>query len=248
MSPSSSNTQYATRNAMLGWVLTCVATGHSGVNINFVRRSGPNNTNRRIMYMREKRMQVVGCLTSLLLLPSISSWAQDSVKGAPGMPGVLEDKGLMPANAPVRADKAMGFKATSFQDAKWEKMLPELGADSPEISFLRVDPTTQATQLLIRTPTAIHIPKHWHSANETHTIINGTATFQCGDERVTQGPGSFNYMPSRMAHEAWTTPGQVVFITADGPWDIHWVDGPPTRADLRVAPPVTPTGPSSTGH
>src|SRR5437867_1524836 len=56
---------------------------------------------------------------------------------------------------------------SKYADLKWEKILPDVGADSPEISILRVDPKTQATQLMIRTPKGIHIRKHWHSANET---------------------------------------------------------------------------------
>ncbi len=182
--------------------------------------------------MRETKTrlsQTGGWLSAMLVLAGSVVLAQDPVKVAP------------PA-MPMHDGQGGAFKATNFQDVKWEKMLPELGADSPEISILRVDPKTQATQLLIRTPTAIHVPKHWHSANETHTVISGTATFECGDERVAQGPGSFNYMPSRMVHQAWTSAGHVLFITVDGPWDIHWVEGPPSRSDLGVTPPLTPTG------
>jgi hypothetical protein len=70
-----------------------------------------------------------------------------------------------------------------FQDlsqAQWKKMLPDLGDASPEIAILHVDPKTEATQLLIRTPKALHVRQHWHSANETHTMISGKATFACG--------------------------------------------------------------------
>jgi hypothetical protein len=35
---------------------------------------------------------------------------------------------------------------------KWQKIFPDLGARSAEITILRVDPTTQATQLMIRVP------------------------------------------------------------------------------------------------
>ncbi len=43
------------------------------------------------------------------------------------------------------------------------------------------------------------------------------------------GPGSFNYVPSKAVHQAWTKPdeGTLLFITVDGPWDVNWVDGPP---------------------
>src|SRR3954465_12756009 len=74
-------------------------------------------------------------------------------------------------------------------DAKWEKILPDLGAASPEICILRVDPTTQATQLLIRSTKGIHIRKHWHTANEVHMLIKGTATLACGDKKADLTPG-----------------------------------------------------------
>jgi mannose-6-phosphate isomerase-like protein (cupin superfamily) len=115
-----------------------------------------------------------------------------------------------------------------------DKILPDLGANSPEICFLRVNPTTHATSLLIRTPKAIHVRKHWHSANETHTIINGIATFACDGKRVELGPGGFNFMPAKMIHEAWLPANSLTFITVDGAWDVNWVEGPRTEADLKL--------------
>jgi len=116
-----------------------------------------------------------------------------------------------------------------FQDLKWEKLVPEEGAGSPEITILHVDPKSGATQLMIRTPKNYHAPRHWHTANETHTVISGTFIMEHdGGKREELGPGSFNYMPSKMVHEAWTKPneGTLVFITVDGPWDLNLVDGP----------------------
>jgi mannose-6-phosphate isomerase-like protein (cupin superfamily) len=135
---------------------------------------------------------------------------------------------------PAHAAKADMSEAVfkNYKDLKWEKILPDLGENSPEISILHVDAKTKATKLLIRTPKGIHIRKHWHSANETHTMIVGTAVFACDDHRVEQGPGSFNFLPAKMVHEAWPSAGSVVFITVDGPWDVHWVEGAPTKADL----------------
>src|SRR5881392_215000 len=106
-----------------------------------------------------------------------------------------------PVASPEAALKAPEFK--NLSDLNWDKILPDLGADSPEISILHVDPVTHATQLIIRTPTAIHVRKHWHTANETHTMISGTATLACDGKRVEIGQGSFNFMPKKMVHEAW---------------------------------------------
>ena len=78
-------------------------------------------------------------------------------------------------DTPAKAGQAMGAK---YEELKWQSIIPELGADSPQISILRVDPKTQATQLLIRVPKQIHVPMHWHSANETHTVIRGNWTFE----------------------------------------------------------------------
>jgi len=121
---------------------------------------------------------------------------------------------------------------SDFKDLKWDKILPDLGEKSPEICVLHVDPNTKATKLMIRTPKGIHIRKHWHSANETHTIIKGVATFECDGKRSALGPGSFNYMPAKMVHEAWLPADSLTFITVDGAWDVNWVEGPPTAADL----------------
>lgn len=131
----------------------------------------------------------------------------------------------MPADTPAAVFK-------NYDDFKWNRILPDLGESSPEICILSVDPKTQATKLMIRTPKGIHVRKHWHSANETHTVILGIQTFACEGKRTEQGPGSFNYMPAKMVHEAWLPAGSLVFITVDGAWDVNWVEGAPTAADL----------------
>ena len=119
------------------------------------------------------------------------------------------------------------YSSVKFQDIKWQRILPDWGDASPEIAILRVDPKTQATQLLIRSTQAMHVPRHWHSANETHTILSGTWVFECDGRRDELGPASFNYIPSKMIHQAWAPENGMLFITVDGPWDINWVDGPP---------------------
>jgi quercetin dioxygenase-like cupin family protein len=125
------------------------------------------------------------------------------------------------------ADHHLNLK---FEDLRWEKIIPELGEGSPEIVILRVDPQTQATQLMIHVPKDFHVQRHWHSANETHTIISGTFILQHAEgEREVLTPGSFNYIPRRVIHQGWTKPdeGVLLFITVDGAWDVNWVDGPP---------------------
>src|SRR5262245_45414708 len=90
------------------------------------------------------------------------------------------------------------------KDMKWDSIFPELGEGSPKITMLRIDPTTKATQLMIRVPKNFHVPQHWHTANETHTVVSGTFVIEAEGKREALGPGSFNYVPAKMPHEAWT--------------------------------------------
>lgn len=132
------------------------------------------------------------------------------------------------------SEQAVHALNLEFNDLKWQRMVPELGERSSEITILRVDPSTQATQLMIRVPKNFHVPKHWHTANETHTVLSGTFIIECEGQRVALGPGSFNYVPSKMVHEAWTRAeeGALLFITVDKAWDINWVGGPPKPGDF----------------
>ncbi len=143
--------------------------------------------------------------------------------------------GAQQSSTQAKAVQAIGAR---YEDAQWQAIVPELGADSPQISILRVDPVTQATQLLIRVPKQIHVPMHWHSANETHTVIRGNWTFEHEGTRHQLGSGGFNYIPAKMRHQAWASDDALVFITIDSAWDVNWVIGPPTKADLGKTPEV----------
>jgi hypothetical protein len=115
----------------------------------------------------------------------------------------------------------------NFKDLKWEKTNPELGDRSPEVSILHEN--TQETELLLRSPKNFHVDRHWHSANETITMLHGTFILKHdgSNERVVlDQPGSFAWMPAKMIHEAWTTPDEeaLYFITTDGKFDINWAE------------------------
>jgi quercetin dioxygenase-like cupin family protein len=146
-----------------------------------------------------------------------------------GAPATISAQGVV--TSPTRgAAKAPTPEFVKYHAVKWQRIFPKLGARSPEISILRVDPSTHATQLLLRVPRDFHVSKHWHTANETHTIVSGTFVMDSAGKRIELGPGSFNFMPAKMVHEAWTKPneGTVLFITVDGAWDVNFTEGPPT--------------------
>jgi quercetin dioxygenase-like cupin family protein len=110
-----------------------------------------------------------------------------------------------------------------FSDLKWEKTPDGL----QEIVILHVNPVSKVTELMIRAPKNFHVPRHWHSANETLTIISGTFTMKHdgSDEKVPLNAGSYSYMPAKMIHEAWAgDEGATFFVTVDGAWDLNFVN------------------------
>ena len=142
-----------------------------------------------------------------------------------------EPKQAKPDEAKAKMDHAMNVR---YEDVKWERIVPELGDKSSEITILRVHPETKATHLMIRVPPNTHIPMHWHSANETHTIVKGTFIMECDGKREALSAGSWNYIPAKTHHQAWTKPdeGALLFITVDSGWDVNWVNGPPKPEDF----------------
>ena len=145
------------------------------------------------------------------------------------LPIIVVSPAAAQTSAPPSHDGSAHDIYQKYQDLKWERLRPELGANSAKITILHVDPKSGATQLMIWSPKNYHAPKHWHTANETHTVISGTFIMQHdGGQKEALGPGSYNRMPSKMIHEAWSPPDEenLVFITVDGPWDLNLVDGP----------------------
>jgi quercetin dioxygenase-like cupin family protein len=120
------------------------------------------------------------------------------------------------------------------ENLKWEKMLPDLGKDSPVYAVLRVDPKTNETTIVIEFPTAIHIPKHTHEKSETHLILRGSHLFENSDtgERYDIKENGYFYMAGNIVHEAWVPAGSKAVIILEDGWKVNWLDGAPTAKDL----------------
>jgi len=122
-------------------------------------------------------------------------------------------------------------------DLKWEKMLPDLGDDSPRFSILRVDPKTTVTTLAIEFPKAIYIPKHTHEKSETHIILGGSHLFESKGKRYEVKENGYIYMPGKFAHEAWVPAGSKAVIILEDGWKVDWLTHGPTKDDLgKTAP------------
>ena len=128
---------------------------------------------------------------------------------------------LWPAGTFAQTAPHATAKAVKADDMKWESL-----GSGFEISILYTNPTTQATYLVIRGPAHQHVPRHWHSSNESITVIKGTfeVAHDGSEDKTVLAPGGFAYMPAKMIHEAWTgDEGATYFITVDGKWDVNFV-------------------------
>ena len=129
---------------------------------------------------------------------------------------------LWPAGTFAQSASDTMAKAVKADNVKWESL-----GDGFEISILYTNPKTQATYLMIRGPGNQHIARHWHSSNESITVLKGTFTVahDGNEDKTVLAPGGFVYMPAKMIHEAWTgEEGATYFITVDGKWDVHFVE------------------------
>jgi quercetin dioxygenase-like cupin family protein len=137
-------------------------------------------------------------------------------------------------------DSAMDeIVAKNKEDLIWEKMLPELGKDSPVFAVLRVDPDTNATTIMIDFPSALHIPKHTHEKSETHIILGGSHLFEHNDtgKRFDVREHGYIYMPGKFVHEAWVPAGSKAIIILEAGWKVDWLEGPPTTKDVGIDTP-----------
>jgi hypothetical protein len=128
------------------------------------------------------------------------------------------------------------------EDVTWQRMLPDLGEHSPIFAILRVDPTTEATTLMIDFPSALHLPKHTHEKSETHIILGGSHVFEdiASGTRFDVRPHGYIYMPGKFVHEAWVPAGSKAVIILESGWEVDWIDGPPTANDLDQGSPPAP--------
>lgn len=148
---------------------------------------------------------------------------------------------------PVAAMLA-GTSPTSVQ-AQEDKPLVNLAASAKfgpapnapacfTIAVERGDPGSGPSVILARFAPACSAPFHWHTPSETAMMVSGSLEIQMKDDKpLVARRGDFAYLPSRHVHRATCvgTAPCLVFLSADGPFDIHWVDGAGQEISLDAA-------------
>ena len=129
---------------------------------------------------------------------------------------------VWPAAAYSQTGAAAMGTAVKADDIKWEPL--EGGFEISILSYQIRRP--QATYLVIRGPGNLHVPKHWHTSNESITVLKGSfvVAHDGSNDKTELKTRGFAYMPAKMIHEAWTgDSGATYFITVDGKWDVTFV-------------------------
>ncbi len=92
------------------------------------------------------------------------------------------------------------------------------------MAVIREDPITKAVDFLAKVDKDYRVPKHWHTPNERVTIIEGTFTTEMGGKKQTLTKGGFMYLPGKTVHEAWFKGKTMILVSAEGPFDIVYVN------------------------
>jgi len=128
------------------------------------------------------------------------------------------------ANAVAADDHAI----VTTDTMKWEPIpiLPS-GADW---SMLSGSPAESGPfTFRIRLPDGYVVPAHWHSMDETVTVISGTFGLGMGEQadrsKVTPlSAGSYVHLPAKSPHYVVATGQTVVQVSGTGPFDFNYVN------------------------
>lgn len=146
--------------------------------------------------------------TALLLLVAAGAVA----------PLVTQDPTKPPTPNPVR--EASAVKAA---DVKWGEHPFVKGA---KMCVQSGDPAKGGSVLMMKFPKGMTIPAHWHTSDETVTVVGGAAVFGFGESAdAAKGTelvsGSYLIIPGKKAHWAIAKEDFVITVTLDKPADFH---------------------------
>jgi mannose-6-phosphate isomerase-like protein (cupin superfamily) len=90
---------------------------------------------------------------------------------------------------------------------------------------MRGDPSKGPFALLLKLSAGCRVPWHWHTPNEEVLVVSGAGVLDVREGKPFQmRPGAYASLPSHHVHQATCSSACVLFNTADGIFDIHYVD------------------------
>lgn len=123
----------------------------------------------------------------------------------------------------------MGMTTMNKEDMKWmdtEAPLPK-GAKTAILQGDLSKPGVFTVRLMA--PANYKVPAHWHSKDESLTVLSGTLYFGEGDKIEMQGAhalkaGGFHHVPAKTHHYIFTKAPVLLQVTGEGPFDMNYID------------------------
>lgn len=104
------------------------------------------------------------------------------------------------------------------------------------LSMQEGDPAKTAVIVLAKFRPGCSVPWHWHTANERLLMVSGTGKAEMKNENaVSMKPGDYIYLPAKGVHQFTAVTNVELFLTSDGPFDIHYVDANGTEIPMDSA-------------
>jgi len=93
-------------------------------------------------------------------------------------------------------------------------------------AVLSGDPAKGPSIILGKIAAGCTVPWHWHTPTEQLMMVSGTARVETKDAKpFVLKAGGYAELPPRHVHQFRCVSDCVMYVHADGPFDIHYVDG-----------------------
>ena len=163
------------------------------------------------------------------------AWASGKITSAASLIAIAVVLGGLASTALAQgASESEAF--VNPKDIKWGAAPPSIPRGA-KIAVLQGDPS-KAGPFVVRlmVPPGYKIPPHWHTQDESLTVISGTFYFGTGDKveaskSHTLTPGAFHFLSGKDHHFLVAKSEAVIQINGNGPFDVTYIsrDDDPQR-------------------
>lgn len=133
------------------------------------------------------------------------------------------------ANAPADANATAPAPAAAPDDQQYGPAPDSLPAGA-QLAVLHGNPAEKGMFIIrLRFPAGYAVPPHSHPSSEYVTVISGNLSLGMGDRLDRSAakplaPGGFAIAPANMNHYAFTDQGATLQISAEGPFEVTYVN------------------------
>ena len=115
------------------------------------------------------------------------------------------------------------------KDIKWGAAPPAIPKGA-QIAVLQGDPFKSGPFVIrLKVPAGYKIPPHWHTQDESLTVISGSFYFGKGDKAETSNAptitaGAFHFLSGKDHHYLVAKTQSVIQINGNGPFDVTYIN------------------------